>query len=152
LKVVGFCIVSYFLNRLETEALKKDLDHKLLKKGLRPTKQRSCVYETLLSKKDHPTADEILLRVRKKLPSISLATVYNCLETLVECALIRQVNVDRSPTRYCPNLTPHAHFKCSNSGNIYDLNLSKKDVSKLKSILPSGFTAEDFNLTFSGTT
>ena len=133
-------------------ALKKDLDHKLLKKGLRPTKQRSCVYETLLSKKDHPTADEILLRVRKKLPSISLATVYNCLETLVECALIRQVNVDRSPTRYCPNLTPHAHFKCSNSGNIYDLNLSKKDVSKLKSILPDGFTADDFNLTFSGTT
>ncbi len=128
------------------------MDRTLLKKGLRPTKQRSCVYETLLERKDHPTADEILLRVRKKLPTISLATVYNCLETLADCALIRQVNFDRSPTRFCANLSPHAHFKCSRTGEIHDLNLSNEDILKLKSILPNGFQVDDFDLTFNGTT
>ena len=103
-----------------------------------------------LGKKDHPTADEILVRVRKKLPTISLATVYNCLETLVDCALVKQVNMDRSPSRYCPNLTPHAHFKCSTTGKIVDLNLTESDITKLNSMLPDGYQAENFDLTFSG--
>ncbi len=127
------------------------LDEILMLKGLKPTKQRSCVYHELLLKKDHPTADELLIRVRKRLPGISLATVYNCLETLVDCALVKQVNVDRSSSRYCPNLTPHAHFRCLKSGKIHDLDLSAEDLDKLQSILPEGFFSENFDLTFSGT-
>ena len=122
----------------------------LLKKGLRSTKQRACVFSSILHKKDHPTADDILLRVRKILPSISLATVYNCLETLVECGLIKQVHLDRTSTRFCPNLAPHAHFKCSESGKIYDLSLDDESVRSLKSILPQGFNALNFELSFSG--
>ena len=126
------------------------LNRKLLNKGLRPTKQRSCVYQTILEKRDHPTADEILLRVRKELPTISLATVYNCLETLVDCALVKQVNLDRAPSRYCPNLTAHAHFKCLKTGEIFDLNLTDCDISKLNSMIPEGFKVENFDLTFTG--
>jgi len=138
------------VNTETVKSLQNRLNQKLLDKGLRPTRQRSCVYDVLLYKKDHPTADEVLLRVRKKLPSISLATVYNCLETLVDCSLVKQVNMDRSPSRYCPNLTPHAHFKCSETGKIYDLNLSEEEIKKLKGFLPAGFKAENFDLTFSG--
>ena len=43
--------------------------------GLRLTKQRQEVYQVLLEQRDHPTANEVYQRVRKKLPSISLATV-----------------------------------------------------------------------------
>jgi Fur family peroxide stress response transcriptional regulator len=57
------------------------------------------------------------------LPTISLATVYNCLEALVQCNLIRQVNFDRGPTRYCPNLHPHAHFHDEVTGSTYDIDL-----------------------------
>ena len=138
------------MNAKVSKSLQNRLNQKLLDKGLRPTKQRSCVYDVLLQKKDHPTADEVLIRVRKKLPSISLATVYNCLETLVDCSLVKQVNMDRSPSRYCPNLTPHAHFRCSQSGRIFDLNLREEEVNLLKEFLPSGFNAEHFDLTFSG--
>ena len=122
----------------------------LLKKGMRSTKQRACVYWSILDKQDHPTADDILLRVRKKLPSISLATVYNCLETLVDCGLVRQVNLDRASTRFCPNLAPHAHFKCSETGKIFDLSLDEESVNSLQSILPQGFKAQNFELSFSG--
>ena len=63
--------------------------------GLRLTKQRQEVYQVLLEQRDHPTANEVYQRVRKKLPSISLATVYNCLEALVNHGLVNQVNFAR---------------------------------------------------------
>jgi len=140
-------VMSYSLNAHD----KRLLHTSLQKKGLRSTKQRASVYEVILAKRDHPTADDILIRVRKNLPTISLATVYNCLETLVDCGLVRQVNLDRSSTRFCPNLTPHAHFKCSKTGEIFDLSLNSDSVRNLQSILPSGFKSENFELSFLGT-
>lgn len=138
--------MSSFLNSKNQKALSTAL----LKKGLRSTRQRASVYSSILEKQDHPSADDILLRVRKKLPSISLATVYNCLETLVECGLVRQVNLDRASTRFCPNLSPHAHFKCSETGKIFDLSLDEESINSLQSILPQGFKAQNFELSFSG--
>ena len=128
----------------------KALSPALLSKGLRSTQQRASVYCSILDKQDHPTADDILIRVRKKLPSISLATVYNCLETLVDCGLVRQVNLDRASTRFCPNLAPHAHFKCSETGKIFDLSIDEESFNSLQSILPQGFKAQNFELSFSG--
>jgi Fur family transcriptional regulator, peroxide stress response regulator len=129
---------------------KENLHSALKRKGLRPTKQRMSVYEVILGKKDHPNAEEILLRVRSILPTISLATVYNCLDTLVDCGLVRQVNLDRSPSRFCPNLRPHAHFECTKTGAIFDLDLNETTISTLEAILPKGFSAESFDLSFIG--
>ena len=129
---------------------KETLHSALKRKGLRPTKQRASVYEVILGKKDHPNAEEILQRVRRVLPTISQATVYNCLETLVACGLVRQVNLDRSPSRFCPNLRPHAHFECAKTGAIFDLDLNETTISTLEAILPEGFSAESFDLSFIG--
>ncbi|NBX60826.1 MAG: transcriptional repressor, partial [Opitutaceae bacterium] len=92
------------------------LTKRLIDSGLRPTAQREVVFKVILEKRDHPTADEIFARVKSQMPTISLATVYNCLETLVQCQLIRQVNLERAPTRYCPNLHQHAHFHDETTG------------------------------------
>lgn len=129
---------------------KKTFTHSLREKGLRSTKQRACVYGVILDKRDHPTADDIYQRVKKHLPSTSFATVYNCLETLVECGLVRQVNMDRSPTRYCPNLSPHAHFKCTQTGQIFDVQIDKDTLSRMQALVPDGFMAENIDLCFSG--
>ncbi len=129
---------------------KETLHSALKRKDLRPTKQRTSVYEIILGKKDHPNAEEILQRVRRVLPTISLATVYNCLDALVNCGLVRQVNLDRSPSRFCPNLRLHAHFECTKTGFIFDLDLDETTISTLESILPKGFSAESFNLSFIG--
>ena len=133
-----------------SEPNRKTFTDSLRTKGLRPTKQRSCVYGVILDKRDHPTADDIYDRVRKYLPGISFATVYNCLETLVGCGLVRQVNMDRSPTRYCPNLTPHAHFKCTKTGKIFDVQIDKDTLSCMQSLVPDGFETENIDLCFSG--
>lgn len=122
----------------------------LKERGLRSTKQRLCVYNVILEKRDHPTADVILSRVRKKLPKISFATVYNCLETFVECGLVKKINLDMSSSRYCPNLAPHAHFNCLDTGQIIDLPISEDSLISLKSILPEGFSHTGFDLSFHG--
>ncbi|WP_269524689.1 Fur family transcriptional regulator [Coraliomargarita parva] len=132
------------------EKYKEMLDNALERSGLRSTKQREHIFAVLLEKRDHPTADEIYARARESMPSISLATVYNCLETLVESSLIRQVNFEREPTRYCPNLTQHAHFYCKATGEVHDVELPDQLVGDLKSILPEGFVAEHIDIAFNG--
>ena len=126
------------------------LDQALESSGLRSTKQREHVFSVILEKRDHPTADEIYARARSEMPTISLATVYNCLETLVESGLIRQVNFEREPTRYCPNLTQHAHFYCKESGEIVDIELSEELVKQLKAVLPKGFVAQHIDIAYDG--
>jgi Fur family peroxide stress response transcriptional regulator len=104
-----------------SESSSKSCNETISQKGFRFTTQRREVYDTLLLKRDHPTAVDVFLRVQKKLPGISLATVYNCLETLAECGLVRAVNHDRQPSRYCANLEPHAHFFCEQCGAVVDV-------------------------------
>lgn len=128
------------------------LSEKLGQSGLRATRQRELIYGILLSQRDHPTADEVFARAKVEMPSISLATVYNCLETLVGCHLVRQVNFERQPTRFCPNLHEHAHFHDEKTGRIYDIDLDERTLEKLRTALPSGFEPHAIDITFRGVT
>jgi Fur family peroxide stress response transcriptional regulator len=126
------------------------LSQRLANSGLRSTPQREVVYDVLLKKRDHPTADEVFARVKADLPTISLATVYNCLETLVQCDLVRAVNFERGPTRYCPNLRPHAHFHDEQTGQTHDIDLPPGILNGVKAILPDGYDAKSVEIIFRG--
>jgi Fur family peroxide stress response transcriptional regulator len=133
-----------------TSAYPDALAQRLADSGLRSTPQRELIYGVLLTKRDHPTADEVFDRVRADLPTISLATVYNCLETLVQCELVRAVNFERGPTRYCPNLRPHAHFHDEQSGSTHDIELPPDLLERVSSVLPPGYDAKSVEITFRG--
>jgi Fur family peroxide stress response transcriptional regulator len=135
---------------ISTETAPRSLAQKLADSGLRSTPQREIVYRVLLTKRDHPTADEVFARVKAEMPSISLATVYNCLETLAGCGLIRAVNFERGATRYCPNLRPHAHFHDETTGQTHDVDLPSQFTEQMSSILPPGFKASSVELIFRG--
>lgn len=126
------------------------LAQRLADSGLRSTPQREVVFSVLLKKRDHPTADEVYARVRHEMPTISLATVYNCLETLVQCNLVRAVNFERGPTRYCPNLAPHAHFHDEATGQTYDVDLPPEVLDHVKSVLPTTYDASSVEIIFRG--
>ena len=130
--------------------LPEPLAQRLATSGLRATPQREVVYSVLLKKRDHPTADEVFARVKSEMPSISLATVYNCLETLVQCDLVRAVNFERGPTRYCPNLRPHAHFHDEQTGATHDIELPADVLAKVNAVLPSGYDAKSVEIIFRG--
>jgi Fur family peroxide stress response transcriptional regulator len=133
-------------------AAKELLDQALAQSGLRSTRQRELIFEILLRKRDHPTADEVYARARSQVDSVSLATVYNCLETLVSCGLVRAVNYEREPTRFCPNLTEHAHFQDRKTGRVYDVDLPPEVIAQLRELLPDGYRADSVELYFHGQT
>ncbi|MEO7933592.1 MAG: transcriptional repressor [Chthoniobacterales bacterium] len=112
-------------------------DESVAQGGFRLTRQRREVYDALLDVRDHPTASEIFLRAKNRMPSISLATVYNSLEALVASGLVKQVNLDRAPTRYCPNTKEHGHFFCEKCHDVQDVELVPGRDSK-HFILPDG--------------
>ncbi|MBM3832258.1 MAG: transcriptional repressor [Verrucomicrobia bacterium] len=127
----------------------KELNERLATSGFRSTAQREHVYGVLLAKRDHPTAEEVFLRAKPQMPDISIATVYNCLDALVKCGLVRQVNVDRGATRFCPNMKEHCHFYCSDCGGVYDIGLAG-NLEAPPVQLPEGFTVEHFEVSVRG--
>ena len=135
---------------MDTTSKSEALSQRLADSGLRSTPQREVVYDVLLKKRDHPTADEVFARVKPELPTISLATVYNCLETLVACDLVRAVNIERGPTRYCPNLRPHAHFHDEKTGRTHDIDLPAEVLQKVHAVLPPGYNPSSVEITFRG--
>ena len=134
------------LKQMARGALSDALDHS----GQRTTPQRETVFSVLLNQRDHPTADEVYARTKSQMPTISMATVYNCLETLVSCGLVKQVNIEREPTRYCPNLSPHAHFHCRETGRVYDVPVPSGMMQELAGVLPGEYEADSVELVFRG--
>jgi len=126
--------------------LDESLNARLATKGFRFTPQRRQVYSVLLDKRDHPTAEEVFIRAKHDMPEISMATVYNCLDALVKCGLVRQVTLDRGATHFCPNMTEHCHFYCDTCESVFDIGLPAKTGLPL----PKGFKAERFDIAIHG--
>ena len=122
----------------------------LRKTGLRSTRQRELIYGILMERRNHPTAEEVYAQAKEQLPGISLATVYNGLDALVACDLVKQVHFERASTRFCPNLQEHAHFQCEQTGEVFDVPLDKKANRYLQNILPSGYSAHSISLSYVG--
>ncbi|HXH11380.1 MAG TPA: transcriptional repressor [Alphaproteobacteria bacterium] len=116
----------------------------------RATRQLEAVYEALQGDSTHPFADEIYRRVRKKLPRISLATVYRNLQRLVEDGKIRMVLLGERIARYDPEVSDHDHFVCETCGCIRDLFLERERQMDLAPLAQAGFVVTSLHLTVYG--
>jgi Fur family peroxide stress response transcriptional regulator len=131
-----------------TKAGSQLLSERLAASGLRPTRQREHVYRILLQRRGHPAAGEVFLRAKRDLPGISMATVYNCLDALVKCGLVRLVVLDRGATRYCPNMEDHCHYFCAECGAVFDVPLPAN--ASLSAPRPKGFKIDHYELAVHG--
>ncbi len=93
---------------------------------MRYSKQRELVHTSIMSSKDHPTANRIFSEVKKEIPKISFGTVYRNLGQLVEHGFIRIIQLD-GITHYDGNVDPHNHFICNECNRIYDFELDNED-------------------------
>src|SRR4051812_6614771 len=84
----------------------RDLFHK---HDLRCTHQRELVYTALASTKSHPSAEELYESIHAFDDELSLATVYNTLETFTERGLTRRLATGSGPCRYDGDMEPHVH-------------------------------------------
>lgn len=106
--------------------------NKLKELGYKITPQREYVLDLFLSSKEHPSAETLYGMVKEKFPYISLSTVYNTLNTLVDIGIAKTIYLE-DKTYFDPNTEPHSHFICENCGSIYDVEPIHLDLSVVKS-------------------
>jgi len=90
---------------------------------IRKTKQREVILEVLRNTKTHPTADWIYNEVRKKMPHVSLGTIYRNLKTLSEHGEIQELAFGSTQSHFDANAVNHYHFVCEKCGAIEDIDL-----------------------------
>lgn len=114
-----------------------DIVRLLNEHGLKPTQQRVVVAEVLMAQPAHLSAEQILSTLRGAGESISKATVYNTLNALVGCGLVRQIHLDPTRSVYDSTRANHHHFHDIDSGALWDIKPGDIAFSRLPP-LPEG--------------
>ncbi len=117
---------------------------------VRLSKQREAILRVLKSTTSHPTADWIYERVRKKLPRISLGTVYRNLRLFTQAGKIAELDFAGPPSRFDANTQPHSHFICEQCGRIFDVAEPVHKEIDEKIARKTGFEVFNHQLEFSG--
>ncbi len=89
--------------------------------GRKVTPQRVAIFEVLCERGGHPTVDQIYREVRKRFPMISLNTVYQTMEALVEMKVVSPVSHGLEAARYETDSAPHHHAVCMACKRIIDV-------------------------------
>jgi len=96
----------------------------LNEKGIKPTYQRLKILEYMdKNTKNHPTVEMIYEELLKDIPTISMTTIYNTMNTFLEKGLVYGVTITGTGVRYDFNTNPHHHFLCKKCGRIMDINV-----------------------------
>ena len=117
---------------------------------MRMTPQRSIILEELRRSKTHPTADQVYELVRKRLPRVSLATVYRNLERLTQEGLIQTVELGGCPRRYDGWVEEHIHVRCIDCGKVEDVSDGVLDRAGERVGRLSGYKILGHHLEFTG--
>jgi Fur family peroxide stress response transcriptional regulator len=112
--------------------------------GIAVTHQRQVLYETMCAMHGHPSPEEVYARVKKKVPAISLATVYKNIHMFVESGVFREVSLHHGSVRVEMNGEPHHHMVCSKCRKITDIGEKDLGLVAKQSRLPGGFLVERY--------
>lgn len=98
----------------------------------------------------HPTADELYARVRKRLPRISLATVYRNLEMLSDNGVIQELDTTGKLKRFDGDPSKHTHIVCVNCGKVDDIEYEGKENPFTSIRSAGGYKVLKFRIEFDG--
>lgn len=119
----------------------------LTSNNIKPSVQRIKVYEYLYNNKNHPTVDKIYTHLVNEIPTLSKTTVYNTLKLFIDNGIATTVTIEENEVRYDATMEEHAHFKCDECGNIYDIEM---DLSQIKFKKIGTFKVDKTNVYLSG--
>jgi Fur family peroxide stress response transcriptional regulator len=138
------------MTRRPAHALSTDeLDGRLRSHGLRATRQRRAVYAALAGHLDHPSAESLHREVRRRIPGLSLATVYKALEALVRAGASGRIVHADGVARYDARTDRHDHRRCVRCGRVEDVDLPHRP-DRIADIPGEGFTITGYRLELLG--
>jgi len=115
------------------DELRHRMDHfkaALKLNGVKLTHQRMMIFQEVAESEEHPNAESVHRAVRKKLPMVSLDTVYRTLWMLQDFGLINNLG-GRDRVRFDGNMMPHHHFVCNECGLMRDFHSKELDQLKI---------------------
>lgn len=101
------------------------------------SRQREEIKHYLSTRKDHPTADNVYMAIRRQIPNISLGTVYRNLTLLADTGEILRLRLGDGVDHFDFDTSPHYHFVCKECGGVSDLNM--KNIDSIIDIAGAGF-------------
>jgi len=128
----------------------QELIDKYRGKGLKMTPQRLAVLDFLDGNTDHPTADDIFRAVKATYPTVSLATIYNTIQTLQEMGELQEVTINPERRHFDPNTAPHHHAICTKCKRIEDVFEDYSSVLNLPAEIHSVFNITGNHVDFYG--
>jgi Fur family peroxide stress response transcriptional regulator len=117
--------------------------------GYRLTRQRIAVIDQIAERSDHPSVRQLYDEILQQRLTMSLATIYNTLETLVELDLIREIDFEHGDNRYDTNLSPHINLICTICGSIIDYKIDMP-VAPQEIEKSMGFATTEYRLEYRG--
>jgi Fur family ferric uptake transcriptional regulator/Fur family peroxide stress response transcriptional regulator len=117
---------------------------------LRLTPQRRAVLDVLRAAPDHPTAAEVIQRVREISPGIGPATVYRALGRLVETGQASELALGDGAARYDANTTRHDHLVCDGCGRAVDVDVPVPRELTHRLATETQFEITSYDLKFHG--
>ena len=123
-------------------------EHLLKHYQLKATPQRMAIIE-LMHHSGHINIDELYQAIREKFASISLATLYKNIHTMMDVSLIREVKIPGQKTKYEIEKEPHAHVMCKCCGELKDIPFNANTLLKT-SMEISHYQAEEVSIVISG--
>lgn len=118
-------------------------------KNYRLTEQKKIVLEEVQSRYDHPTAEEIYLKIHEKYPGISKSTVYRNLDVLNQEGLIRRIKVVGGD-HFDLTVKKHYHVICKNCHKVVDAEIEYRNDYDDEVAKQTGFTIDEHSLIFEG--
>lgn len=114
------------------------------------TPQRRVVLQVVNESAQHPTASEVFEQARKRLPTISYATVYNSLRFLKDSGLMREITFGNAASRYDSETGRHDHAICTGCGKLVDFDLAETVDLLRQAARRTRFKPESIHLTLLG--
>jgi Fe2+ or Zn2+ uptake regulation protein len=116
----------------------------------RGSKQKKAVLSSVVSSADHPSADQIFLRVRKQMPGVSLSTVYRNLGILVQEGELIAVSGPGAEIHYDHLTENHCHVQCRMCGKVCDVLSARVDFASMLPVTACDFNIDGVSVTFTG--
>ncbi len=130
-------------------ANERDIKALLLRAGMRPTAQRLALCGYVLREARHLTVQDLKEWKKAHFPKISVATLYNTLNALVEAGLVRSLKLPETEmVIYDTNVSDHYHFLDESTGELFDLD---RDQVRISPRLTTGYSVTGIDVVIRGT-